>query len=159
MPRRRTAPPGRHSRATYNEEIIFRDPQITPDMSRQNPTRPDIIDAEILPAVNDEALKSMKTYSMIVYGLYTLGLFLTGLPTLIGLIMAYVKREDFAGTIYREHMDLLIRTFWYSLLFSILGAITTWLYIGFVILFAAGVWYVYRLVRGFVRMYDGKGVW
>ena len=35
----------------------------------------------------------------------------------------------------------------------------TGLYIGFVILFAVGVWYVYRLVRGFVRMHDGKGVW
>lgn len=96
---------------------------------------------------------------MIVYGLYTLGLFLGGLPTLVGLIMAYVKRNDFTGTIYREHMGLLIRTFWYSLLFSFIGAILTWLYIGFVILFAVGVWYVYRLVRGFVRMHDGKGVW
>lgn len=101
----------------------------------------------------------MKTYSMIVYGLYTLGLFLGGLPTVIGLIMAYVKRKDFQGTIYSEHMTLLIRTFWYSLLFSILGAITTWLYIGFVILFAVGVWYIYRLVRGFVRLHDGKGAW
>lgn len=125
----------------------------------QNFQRPDIIDVEVIDAPNSEAARSMKTYTMIVYGMYALGLFLGGLPTLIGLIMAYVKRGNFSGTIYGQHMGLLIRTFWYSLLFSILGAITTWLYIGFVILFAVGVWYIYRLVRGFVRMYDGKGAW
>ncbi|HLV28784.1 MAG TPA: hypothetical protein VKY60_06650 [Burkholderiaceae bacterium] len=128
-------------------------------MTADNPQRPEIIEAQVIQPADNEALKSMRTYSMIVYGLYTLGLFLGGLPTLVGLIMAYVKRNDFTGTIYREHMGLLIRTFWYSLLFSFIGAILTWLYIGFVILFAVGVWYVYRLVRGFVRMHDGKGVW
>lgn len=128
-------------------------------MSTENSNRSEIIETHTIEGQNSEALRSMKTYSMIVYGLYTLGLFLGGLPTLIGLIMAYVKRNDFSGTIYKEHMTLLIRTFWYSLVFSFLGAITTWLYIGFVILFAVCVWYVYRLVRGFVRMHDGKGAW
>lgn len=128
-------------------------------MSTDNYNRQEIVDVEIVEAGNSDALRSMRTYSMIVYGLYTLGLFLGGLPTLIGLIMAYVKRKDFTGTIYKEHMTLLINTFWYSLIFSFLGALTTFLYIGFVILFAVGVWYVYRLVRGFVRMHDGKGTW
>lgn len=128
-------------------------------MSTENFNRQEIIDVEIVETRSADTLRSMRTYSMIVYGLYTLGLFLGGLPTLIGLIMAYVKRNDFGGTIYKEHMTLLIRTFWYSLAFSILGAITTFLYIGVVILFAVGVWYVYRLVRGFVRLHDGKGTW
>jgi len=121
--------------------------------------RPEIIEATIIEPADSEAVRSMKTYSMIVYGLYTLGLFLGGLPTVIGLVMAYVKRGDFNGTIYREHMDMLIRTFWYALLFTILGTITTWLYIGFVILFGVAVWYIYRLIRGFVRLHDGKGAW
>jgi len=119
----------------------------------------DVIDVQFNTPSDPRNGQSMKTYAMIVYGLYTLGLFLTGLPTIIGVIMAYIKRKEFNGTIYREHMDMLIRTFWYSLLFSILGALTTWLYIGFVILFFAGVWYIYRLVRGFVRLHDGKGIW
>lgn len=128
-------------------------------MRSENNDHPEVIDAQVIDPANSEAARSMKTYCMIVYGLYTLGLFLGGLPTLIGVIMAYVKRGDFSGTIYQEHMNLLIRTFWYSLIFSFLGAMTTWLYIGFVVLFAVGVWYVYRLVRGFVRMHDGKGAW
>lgn len=127
-------------------------------MSKHNPG-PEIIEAEVIEARDSEAVRSMRTYSMIVYGLYALGLFLGGLPTVIGVIMAHLKRGEFAGTIYGEHMGLLTRTFWYSLLFSMIGAITTMLYVGFVILFAVGVWYIYRLVRGFVRMYDGKGIW
>lgn len=128
-------------------------------MSDRN-SRPEIIDVEVIEAASDlEALRSMKTYSMIVYGMYALGLFLGGLPTVIGLIMAYVKRSSFVGTVYEEHMGLLIRTFWYSLLFSFLGAITVWMYIGTVILFAVAVWYIYRLIRGFARLNDGKGAW
>ena len=128
-------------------------------MSDRN-SRSEIIDVEVIDApANAEAARSMKTYSMIVYGMYALGLFLGGLPTVIGLVMAYVKRNNFTGTIYEEHMGLLIRTFWYSLLFSILGAITVWMYIGTVILFVVAVWYIYRLVRGFARLNDGKGAW
>jgi len=128
-------------------------------MSSQNDRNHDVIDVQFNEPNDPRNTQPMKTYTMIVYGLFTLGLFLTGLPTVIGVIMAYIKREEYNGTVYREHMDMLIRTFWYSLLFSILGAITTWLYIGFVILFIVGVWYIYRLVRGFVRLHDGKGVW
>lgn len=125
----------------------------------QNSSRPDVVDAEIIEVADSEAIRSMKTYSMIVYGMYVLGLFLGGLPTVIGLVMAYVKRSNFGDTIYSEHMSLLIRTFWYSLLFSILGAMTAWLYIGIPVLFAVAVWYIYRLVRGFARLTDGKGAW
>ena len=56
-------------------------------------------------------------------------------------------------------MGLLIRTFWYSLLFSIVGAMTVWMYVGTVILFGVAVWYIYRLVRGFARLNDGQGAW
>lgn len=128
-------------------------------MNGKNGSQPEIIDSVIVTAVDDASLQSMRTYSMIVYGLYALGLFLGGLPTVIGLIMAYVKRNDFRGTIYHGHMTLLIRTFWYSLVISFLGAIAALLYIGYVILFAVGVWYIYRLVRGFICLYDRKGIW
>lgn len=114
---------------------------------------------EIIDVTNPETQRSMRTYSMIVYGLYALGLFMGFLPTLVGLIMAYVKRNEFAGTVYKEHMSLLIRTFWYSLLFAAIGALLLFVYVGALILFASGVWYVYRLVRGFIRMNDGKGMW
>lgn len=127
-------------------------------MNGKNGNPPEVIDGVIV-TKDDVAQQSMRTYSMIVYGLYALGLFLGGLPTLIGLIMAYLKRNEFRGTIYHGHMTLLIRTFWYSLVVSFLGAVLALIYIGYVILFAVGVWYIYRLVRGFICLYDRKGIW
>jgi len=124
-----------------------------------NSDRSEIIDVEVIDPANSETARSMKTYTMIVYGMFALGLFLGGLPSVIGLVMAYVKRNSFTGTIYAEHLGLLIRTFWYSLLFSILGAMTVWLYVGTLILFGVAVWYIYRLVRGFARLNDRKGAW
>src|SRR5690554_1707752 len=112
-------------------------------MNGKNGNPPEVIDGVIV-TKDDVAQQSMRTYSMIVYGLYALGLFLGGLPTLIGLIMAYLKRNEFRGTIYHGHMTLLIRTFWYSLVVSFLGAVLALIYIGYVILFAVGVWYIYR---------------
>lgn len=124
----------------------------------QNFQRPDS-EFEVIDPASSETLRSMKTYTMIVYGMYALGLFLGGLPAVIGLIMAYVKRRRFGGTPFGQHMGLLISTFWYSVLWSIVGFLTTWLYIGFIILFAVAVWYIYRLIRGFARLTDGKGAW
>jgi uncharacterized membrane protein len=92
--------------------------------------------------------------ALLSYILFALGLFI-GLTSLIGLIVAYVKRPDARGTIYASHLTWLIRTFWISLL---VGAICTLLlfigigYLGFIVL---TVWYVYRLIRGFMAYSRG----
>ncbi|RTZ41768.1 hypothetical protein EKL30_13410 [Candidimonas sp. SYP-B2681] len=108
---------------------------------------------------NAETLKSYKNLTMIVYGLYALGLFLGGVPTVIGLIVAYIKRGEYKSTIYGEHLRFLIRTFWYGVLWTIVGLILSLLYVGFIVMFAVGIWYIYRIVRGFLCLNDGKGVW
>ncbi|PLC50812.1 hypothetical protein CR159_06480 [Pollutimonas subterranea] len=104
-------------------------------------------------------MKSFKNYTMIVYGLYALGLFLGGVPTVIGLIVAYLKRKEYSGTIYAEHLSFLIRTFWYGVLWSIVALILALVYIGFIVMFVVGIWYIYRIVRGFLYLNDGKGIW
>ena len=108
---------------------------------------------------NTEQLKAFKNITMVVYGLYALGLFMGGLPTVIGLIMAYVKRGEYSGTVYGEHLGFLIRTFWYGVLWALVGLVLSLVYIGFIVMFAVGVWYIYRIVRGFLRLNDGKGPW
>ncbi len=110
-------------------------------------------------AVNNEELKSFKNYTMIVYGLYALGLFLGGVPTVIGLIVAYLKRNEYTGTIYGEHMRFLIRTFWYGVLWSVIALVLALVYVGFIVMFVVGIWYIYRIVRGFLCLNDGKGIW
>ncbi|MBV6272393.1 hypothetical protein KVP09_05615 [Alcaligenaceae bacterium CGII-47] len=110
-------------------------------------------------ALNAEQLKTYKTFTMIVYGAYALGLVLGGVPTIIGLIMAYVRRAEYAGTIYGLHLRFLIRTFWYGALWVLVGAILAMAYIGFVVVAVVGIWYIYRIVRGFLCLYDDKAPW
>ena len=81
-----------------------------------------------------------------------------GLLTIVGVVMAYIKREEMRGTIYYEHMQFLIRTFWITLIASIIGAILSLVVIGFLVLLLVAVWHIYRLVLGMVRLYEHRTV-
>lgn len=109
--------------------------------------------------VSQQDAKQFKGYTMAVYGLYALGFLLGGVPTLAGLIVAYLKRNEFAGTIYQGHLNMLIRTFWYAVLFSIIGAILLLIWIGGIVLLGTAIWTLYRIIRGFILLNDGKPVW
>ena len=57
----------------------------------------------------------LRQYTMIIYILYIAAI-LVGITSIVGVIMAYIKRADFAGTEYADHITYLIRTFWISLI-------------------------------------------
>ena len=63
-----------------------------------------------------------KIWAIAVWGLYLAGL-VSGITALIGLILAYVKRGELAGTPYESHMTYAIRTFWIALLGVIVGTV------------------------------------
>ena len=92
----------------------------------------------------------------LVYILYFLG-FVIAITTLAGLIVAYLKRGE-AGAIARTHYTFLIRTFWIGLLFSIIGAVTTMILIGFLIIAATVVWALIRLIKGFMLANENKPI-
>lgn len=83
----------------------------------------------------------------IIYVLYLVGL-ATGLTALIGLIMAYVNRND-APDWLRSHYDFQIRTFWIGLLYCVIGGILSIILIGFLVLLFWAVWLIIRVVKGF----------
>jgi uncharacterized membrane protein len=60
------------------------------------------------------------------------------------------------GTLYESHFRWQIRTFWFGLLWSVVGAITVWLIIGFVVLGAVSIWYIYRIAKGWLRLSEAK---
>lgn len=101
---------------------------------------------------------NMRTILHIVYGLYAIGFITGGLATLAAVILAYVKRGDAAGTIYASHFDWVLRTFWWSLLWGVLSAIFTLLFIGWIGLFVVVIWVLYRLVKGWLTLAEGKPV-
>lgn len=100
---------------------------------------------------------NLRTVSMVVYGLYIASL-VVGITLLVGVIMAYIKRDDMRGTLYYDHMQYLIKTFWYSLLGFFIGMITMAVAVGGIVLIAVSVWFIYRVVAGFIKLYDGKPV-
>lgn len=99
-----------------------------------------------------------KSFATIVYVIFIVGLFTGGLVTIAGLIMAYLKRGDAAGTWVESHHSWLIRTFWWSLLFIIIGVLLLAVTIGAPILFLVCIWYLYRIIKGFIYLNDGKPV-
>ncbi|PJO78865.1 hypothetical protein GJV52_12210 [Neisseria brasiliensis] len=98
-----------------------------------------------------------RTYMMVIYGLYALTIF-TAFSCIIGVILAYVKRDDMRGTVYEHHISYLIKTFWVCVICYIIGAATMSIGIGLVFLFIVSLWFIYRVVAGFVKLYDGKPV-
>ncbi|OFR08450.1 hypothetical protein HMPREF2907_02865 [Neisseria sp. HMSC055H02] len=72
--------------------------------------------------------------------------------------MAYVKRNEIRGTIYFDHIQFLLKTFWITLIFGIIGSCTLFLLIGFLIIPLTWGWYVFRVVSGFLRLRENRAI-
>ncbi len=116
---------------------------------------------------------SLITWAHIIYGLHAfslamgilgvatvVGAFLTGWPSLIAVIMNYIKQGEERGTWLESHFRWQIRTFWFGLLWVVLcglfvvltfglGILIAWLPLAFV-----GLWFIYRVLRGWLRLKD-----
>ncbi len=99
--------------------------------------------------------RSLKNLTTLIYALYAAS-FLVGVSAIVAVIMNYVKRQDVAGTIYESHFRWQIRTFWFGLLWGALGIITWLVVIGWIVLSANGIWIIYRIVKGWLYLNDGK---
>lgn len=98
--------------------------------------------------------KSQKNLVMVVYALYALS-FITGLTAIIGVVIAHVKKGEMPGSLYDAHFSYQIRTFWWSLLGALIAVLTMFIVIGFFLAFAVAIWFIYRIVKGFLRINDG----
>jgi uncharacterized membrane protein len=86
--------------------------------------------------------------------------FLTGWPSIIAVILNYVKRSDVRGTWLDSHFSWQIRTFWFALLYLAVGAVAFITLIGIpvavVLWFATGIWVLYRIIRGWLALSSQK---
>jgi uncharacterized membrane protein len=95
------------------------------------------------------------------------GQFVFGVPSIIAVVMNYMKRSEVRGTWLDSHFGWQLRTFWYALLwFVLIGVfsaplvlllgfgIVTWIVGAFVV----GVWIIYRVARGWLRLNDGQPI-
>ena len=85
-----------------------------------------------------------------------IGAFLVGWPSIIAVILNYVKRSDVAGTWLESHFRWQIRTFWFALLWVLIAVAVGLTIVGLlltaVILIAVTVWLVYRVARGWIAL-------
>ena len=100
-------------------------------------------------------LSSLKNIATAVYALQAAS-FIFGITYFIAIIVNYVKREDAQGTWIESHFRWQIRTFWFGLLWFALGGLTFFIVIGWFILFAAALWLIYRILKGWLNLNDGK---
>jgi uncharacterized membrane protein len=120
-----------------------------------------------------EPRSSLVTLTHVIYGLHAfslltgiigaatvVGAFLTGWPSIIAVVLNYVKRSEVRGTRLESHFRWQIRTFWFGLLWTALcmlfvvmtlgiGMLIAWLPLGLV-----GLWFIYRIARGWLRLVD-----
>lgn len=99
---------------------------------------------------------SLKRLAAIVYALQTASIFTGSLTLFAGIIINYVRREDVQGSWIESHFIWQIKTFWYSLLWMIIGGITTIFLIGWVILLAVSLWLIYRITKGWVYLSENR---
>lgn len=99
--------------------------------------------------------KSLKNLTTLIYALYAAS-FLIGITSIIAIIINYVKKEDVAGTIFESHFRWQIRTFWFSLLWGLSGALLMRVLFGWLVLVADGIWTVYRIVRGWLYLNENR---
>jgi uncharacterized membrane protein len=123
----------------------------------------------------DQAMQSLRTWTHVIYLLHAsslvigilgtatiVGTFLLGWPSIIAVILNYVKRSDVRGTWLESHFRWQIRTFWYGLLWVSLcvvlvivtlgiGLLIVWLPLAIVT-----IWFIYRVVRGWLALADNR---
>ena len=94
--------------------------------------------------------------AIIGYGLYLVGWPCLHMPTVAGVILAYIKRDDARGTIWESHFDNMIETFWISLVVGIVAIPLCFFVIGIPILLGVFVWFLYRTIKGLIRAIEGR---
>lgn len=100
-------------------------------------------------------LKQERNITMIVYGLQAAS-FLFGITAIAAVILNYIKQDDVRNTWLASHFRWQIRTFWFGLLWGAVGGLTAIIGIGFAVLGVAAVWIIYRIVKGWLRLSEGK---
>jgi uncharacterized membrane protein len=127
-------------------------------------------------AVSTAPPPGLVTVAQLVYALHALslligvttaatiiGAFVFGVPSIIAVVINYLKRGEARGTFLESHFRWQIRTFWFALLWCMIGGALFVTFVGIPlavgIYFATGVWAIYRIARGWLALRDRKAMY
>lgn len=103
----------------------------------------------------DEKTASLKTLTTVIYALYALALF-AGIGAIVAIVLNYIKREEVQGTWLESHFRWQIGTFWWSVLWIVVGSLTWIILIGWLVWGVAAIWFIYRIAKGWLNLNDNK---
>jgi uncharacterized membrane protein len=132
--------------------------------------------------MRESAIGEERNWALAAYGLLLIAPGSGGITALVGVILAYLRRDTARGSLYESHYRNLILVFWVWLVVTLLMAafaftgiaalllsLVTWPtwsnllfpYAGIFGLWSlcwilTGIWYYWRLLRGLVRILDDK---
>jgi uncharacterized membrane protein len=134
----------------------------------------------VTPTPDDTPLRSLITYTHWIYALHALSVlsalltthaialrFIVGLPSIVAVIMNYARRSETHGTWLESHFRWQIRTFWFAWLWIVLTLIIAMplvllaglgFLIGLLGMGVVGLWVIYRIVRGWLTLRDGRAM-
>ncbi len=103
--------------------------------------------------------ESARKALLIAYICYGIGIVFPVLA-IVGVIINYINQDQTQDQWVGSHHRWLKRTFWIGLLLTlVLSALSFIPVLGFVtlpVIFAIGIWYIYRIVRGGLRFLDNQ---
>jgi uncharacterized membrane protein len=128
-----------------------------------------------LPLATDPASEGLVRLTHILYALHAFSAlmgvissaavvtaFLTGWPSILAVILNYVKRSDARDTWLESHFSWQLRTFWFAVLWVsvavVLFATVVGIPLAWILVVATGLWVLYRILRGWVALNDGRPI-
>ena len=134
---------------------------------------------EVLASTPGRPEEGLIAWTHVIYALHALavligatsaativGAFVFGVPSIIAVILTYVKRSDAKGTFLESHFSWCLRTFWFAVIWGIGATVLTLILIATIVgilvawlpILVLGVWVAYRVIRGWLALKDGKAM-
>ena len=126
-----------------------------------------------MPAAAAPVDETLLSYTHVMYALHSLavligvttfhtiiGSFIGSLPSIVAVVMNYVRRSATHGTFIESHFRWQLRTFWFAVLWAFAAVLAFVTIIGIpaaiIGLIVLTVWIIYRLLRGWLALRDKK---
>ena len=103
----------------------------------------------------DERIEAVTRGARVAYALFAATPLFWPAP-FIAIVVVYAARESVGRTWVASHLRWLRRTFWFTLLWVLIGSLTAAMLVGLVIVVIAATWFIYRISRGWLRLAEGQ---
>lgn len=106
------------------------------------------------------ALHALSVFAGLTSAMFVVTAFVTGWPSIVAVLINYLKRSQAAGTRLESHFRWQIRTFWWTVLWGAIALLLIATVLGVVfavpLLLLVGAWVTYRVARGWLALARGR---